>query len=184
MKKELILRRLIAGIALILVAAYTIYLGITYSSMGVQSGYGELTSLGGDLAILGSGNLIAGIILVSTSYMFPKKWIDYIVIALSCFSGTLCLVEFPQSEFTNGFHWALLIICIVSLLVAIPWSKNGYPNMPYQSTSSNSPQMKTKNNTNNSYDYTEEIAKLKNLLDDNAITQEEYDAKKKQLLDL
>lgn len=33
-------------------------------------------------------------------------------------------------------------------------------------------------------DNLDQIAKLKKLLDDNAITQEEYDAKKKQLLDL
>ncbi|EQE00563.1 short C-terminal domain protein [Clostridioides difficile CD9] len=50
------------------------------------------------------------------------------------------------------------------------------------STNNNKPQTYNINSSNN--DSTDEILKFKKLLDEGAITQEEFDAKKKELLNL
>ncbi|MCD7137248.1 SHOCT domain-containing protein [Limosilactobacillus balticus] len=183
MQKELISRRLIAGVILALFALYTGYIGIQWCVAGTQEeGLESMVSIGGDLVILAAINLIVGITFAATSYMFPKKWLDITLVALAFLADLVCLIEFPQSEFSNATNWEMLIICVVLVVLAMPWSTKGYHNMPYNgkitvNTEANSAVI---NNT----DSFEQIAKLKSLLDDGAITQEEYDAKKKQLLNL
>ena len=136
--------------------------------------------------------LITGIIL-----LLVGLWVGYIGISFSSMGVTYDypmavsyggdeiilasanLTEFSQNEITSYVTWIFFIISVACLLIGIPWSKNGYKTMPYQTKNS-----VKKNTQKDSSDYMEQIAKLKKLLDDNAITQEEYDAKKKQLLNL
>ncbi|MCC4342839.1 hypothetical protein GIX77_08915 [Lactobacillus reuteri] len=179
MQKTIILKRLITGIILLLVGLWVGYIGISFSSMGVTYDYPMAVSYGGDEIILASANLIIGITFISTCYMFPKKWLDYILVGLGVILYSICLTEFSQNEITSYVTWIFFIISVACLLIGIPWSKNGYKTMPYQTKNS-----VKKNTQKDSSDYMEQIAKLKKLLDDNAITQEEYDAKKKQLLNL
>lgn len=95
--------------------------------------------------------------------------------------GTICFIG--QAYGAGIMFFAIVILCIVALLGRIAYEKglfmsagSGKRKEGETPTNYSIPQPKN--------DPAEEIKKYKELLDSGAITEEEYDAKKKQLLDL
>lgn len=169
-------RRLIPGIVMLIVGLYIAYCGISASIMGTRFGVGRAVSLGGDDFILGLAGIIPGIVLICTHNKMPHRWVDYSIAIIAAICFIICLTEFPQLG-AGPFNWLTFLIILACLIYALPWSKNGYKNYHYPNGKNDSANYSTDSNL-------EDIKKLKSLLDDGAITQDEYDKKKKQLLNL
>ena len=168
-------KRGIPGIVMLILGLYIAYCGINASIIGTKFGVERAVALGGDDIFLGIAGIIPGIVLICTHNKMPHRWIDYSIAIIAAICLIICLTEFPG--FGAGLiNWMIFIIILACLIYALPWSRNGYKNYHYP------------NNINSSYfsnnNNLEDIKKLKSLLDDGAITQDEYDKKKKQLLNL
>lgn len=167
-------KRLIPGIIMLVLGLYIAYCGVEASVIGTKYGVGRAVALGGDNIILGLGGIVPGIIFICTSKNMPRKWIDYFAAVFGAICLLIVLTEYPRFG-AGPINWIIFVIISVSLIYALPWSKKGYKNYHYP-ISDEQPHL-TANNL-------EEIKTLKSLLDDGAITQEEYNKKKKQLLNL
>ena len=180
MLKKLIVRRLIGGLLLAIFGFYILYRGINLSILGVRYDIESITSIGGDYIILGGVSALVGTVLASTSYMFQKKWLDYTLTIVETIGIVIWMIEisFPGSEH-GSLVWIDTLIAAALLIISIPWSKNGYKEMPYNMKK---PVKESRVIVSSSKDL-DQITKLKQLLDANAITQEEFESKKKEILD-
>lgn len=176
--KKLLVRRLIGGLLLAIFGIYNLYSGIHTAVIGVRYQLDSITSFGGDFIILGGVSSLVGIIFASTSYTFPKKWLDYTLTIIETLGIVICMTEFSLTDH-NNLVWIPIFIAAVLLIVSLPWSKKGYKEMPYGMQVP----VKKYNVEKDPSKNLDQIAKLKQLLDTDAITQEEFDEKKKELLD-
>ena len=87
-------------------------------------------------------------------------------------------ISFPGSEH-GSLVWIDTLIAAALLIISIPWSKNGYKEMSYNMKK---PVKESRVIVSSSKDL-DQITKLKQLLDADAITQEEFESKKKEILD-
>lgn len=165
--KKLITRRMVSGII-------NIVLGIFLFSIGAFdiTNYGQ-SILGDSLANIGFFGLVQGIIYVSTCKTYPHKWLEIVL-------GIYVLLDLIRPlivSFSNNLSNAGVAGVIVLIVYAIgaPWSKKGYPDMPY---------VQKKSSKNENDQSLEQLTQLKKLLDSGVITKKEFEAKKKQILGL
>lgn len=169
-------RRLIAGILLIVGAAVLII-----QSLGVIVGY----SIGGYISgatsgflglLLAAAMIIQGIYYIKTKCAFKNKdyewaWFWVYGILTIIISGAAA----PRYFSDLGNVWPIVII--VLWILGYRWGADQKDLIDKKKTD-NQPQVQKANKSNTA----DEIMKYKRLLDNNAITQEEYDKKKTELL--
>lgn len=197
-ENKLIVRRLIAGILLLLSSIIELAESVRVAEYGekfdTSNFTSQYTSQAGIGLIAGAIAFIIALVFIVTCKMRPRKWVEIslaIAIAISFLFATIV----PTNYFTDLpiFKWAnLFFICL-----GLPWSKKGFKGMPYVSKAEKT--MVEENNATEESDtihrekavsneprinVPDEIAKYKKLLDDGTITQDEFEAKKKQLLNL
>lgn len=168
-------RRLIPGIVMLIFGLYIAYCGVNASVIGSRLGVERAVALGGDDVFLGLAGIVSGIVLICTHKKMPKRWVDYTIAIFSAICFIICLTEFPRFG-AGPLNWVTFIVILACLIYALPWSKDGYKNYHY-------PNSNAKLNASAESNL-EDIEKLKKLLDNGAITQDEYNKKKKQLLNL
>ncbi|KRM91464.1 SHOCT domain-containing protein [Liquorilactobacillus cacaonum] len=187
---KLIIRRLIAGILLFVFAiiawqeSYRVvaYAGTLYIPKSAQGAGGT----GLILSILAG---IIGIIYSVTCNKRPLKWLEWaiciVAIIITLLASTESTKYYPD---LNLFRWSFIILVALGLPL-----KKGFKNMPFEEKiNNNSSYATTKppvNNTSESISSEKksnlnDLRDLKKLLDDGIITNEEFDAKKKQILNL
>lgn len=164
---------------MLVLGLYIAYCGIQASTLGTKLGVETAVALGGDNIILGIGGIVSGIIFIFTSKHMPKRWVDYFASIFCTVCLIIVLTEFPRFG-AGPINWLIFIAILACLIYALPFSKTGYKNYHYSNVEAS--HSEKNNSTANSN--LKEIKELKSLLDDGAITQEEYDKKKKQLLNL
>lgn len=172
-ENKLIVRRLIAGIILLIVSIFELIESYHAAAFGQAIKNNEFNSEGGVGLIVGVIAFVVSLVFIFTSKSRPKKWVETtlaIVIAL----GFLSVLITSHKDFPDlpVFAWINLIIACI----AFPWSKKGYKGMPYVTKNE---QTISKDKLNSSTSTADEIAKYKKLADDGTITQEEFETKKK-----
>lgn len=177
-ENKLIIRRLIAGIILLILSVFELIESYHVATFGQAIRNNEFNSEGGVGLIIGAIAFIVALVFIFTSKSHPKKWAE-IALAIVIALGFLSVMITSHKDFSDlpVFAWLNLIIACI----AFPWSKKGYKGMPYVSKNE---QTITKEKLDSSNDVADEIAKYKKLADNGTITQEEFEAKKKQLLNL
>lgn len=88
------------------------------------------------------------------------------------------------TKFSMGIMWTIFVLLIVFSALALLTTKKGNPHPTPVTVANNANNPVPVYTTTPSIDHTEELRNYKKLLDDGVITQEEFDAKKKQLLGL
>lgn len=161
--------RLIFGIIFIIVSVLSFF-----QSVAVLTAY----TIGNNESAAGSGafGMVAAILMLTLGIIFivtRKNNSKGVKIAGYIIGILAALLAFGAvSDFSDmGIYGTLLIIGTV------------FCNWPLSREKINKPENNIKN-TNSAKSATDEIAKLKNLLDDGAITEEEYNNQKKKLLNL
>lgn len=190
MENKVIVRRFVGGILLILASAYTFYRAINIFNMKAKFSnvldsklLSQLDGNGRALILLGIIDLLIGVIYVLTRNKRPRKLTEYGIVVGFIIGGVLCgmlagYIE-PITKMLAGTASILVII-------GLP-GKKGFKNMPFLTKEEikngvvSTPIMK-KESSNGTL--TTQLTELKKLLDDDLITQEEFDAKKKQILKL
>ncbi|BAN72084.1 SHOCT domain-containing protein [Lacticaseibacillus paracasei] len=194
-ENKLIVRRLVAGVLLIVTALWAFYDTTVFGrllafyrgtnmEMVVQSEEGLVIMSG----ILG---LIVGIVYVSTSKRRPVKWLEYTITGVAIVF--LLLSQTAVDLLTGGIVSAIRWLVFLFIVVGLPL-KNGYKDMPFASKKASSitdvvsdhgpaETGSNKNDKTNMIDDAD-LRKLKKLLDDGIISEQEFNAKKKQLLGL
>ncbi|MFT8866141.1 MAG: SHOCT domain-containing protein [Lacticaseibacillus paracasei] len=194
-KNKLIVRRLVAGVLLIVTALWAFYDTAVFGrllafyrgtnmEMVVQSEEGLVIMSG----ILG---LIVGIVYISTSKRRPVKWLEYTItgVAIVFLLLSQTAVDLLAGGIVSVIRWLIFLFVGVGLPL-----KNGYKDMPFASKKASSitdvvsdhdlaETGSNKNDKTNMIDDTD-LRKLKKLLDDGIISEQEFNAKKKQLLGL
>lgn len=192
---KLIVRRLVAGVLLIVTALWAFYDTTVFGrllafyrgtnmEMVVQSEEGLVIMSG----ILG---LIVGIVYVSTSKRRPVKWLEYTItgVAIVFLLLSQTVVDLLTGGIVSAIRWPVFLFIVVGLPL-----KNGYKDMPFASKKASSitdvvsdhgpaETGSNKNDKTNMIDDAD-LRKLKKLLDDGIISEQEFNAKKKQLLGL
>lgn len=160
----------------------SIILGVVvlFQSLAVSAAYSLANDSAGSSA--GAAGLIIALLMVVNGIIFlvtSKKISTGIKITgyiLGIFSLLLCFSA--ASNFSDLYIYAVYIICAT---VFGNWEKKTL----VQNDDTSTPDKKSVESvTSKKTDTADEIAKYKQLLDDGVITQEEFDAKKKQLLGL
>lgn len=165
---KLIVRRLVSGILLIVLAVLSFVVSNMNANLSLIT-HEDISALIGVYRILAIFSLAVGVFFCASCKMRPKKWVEYTISILAI----ILFILIPTTEYYSSsaylmiFQWAFLIIMIVGLP-----TKKGFKDMPFQ-----------KKNENNLKTTTEkQLSDLKELLDDGTITQEEYEAKRKKIL--
>ncbi|MDN7145307.1 SHOCT domain-containing protein [Liquorilactobacillus mali] len=185
-ENKIIVRRLVAGILLMLLAV------VIYSETNEISRISALSSSNEFNAVVGAGYILAifaaiiGVFFSVTCKTRPKKWIEY---SLSAFAIILMLlISLTDNLYLfkdlGLFRWGFIILVALGLP-----SKNGFKNMPFVSKKEAVTIDQPINNNDEIKsapvkDTSSELRELKKLFEDDVITQEEFDAKKKQILKL
>lgn len=193
-ENRLIVRRLIAGIILLILSIFELIESYHVAIFGQVVKNNEFNSEAGVGLIIGTITFVVSLVFIFTSKTRPKKWLET-TLAIMTALGFLSVMITSHNDFPDlpVFAWSNLVITCI----AFPWSKKGYKGMSYVSKTEKT--TVEENNTteeNNTapreravsnelrINVPDEISKYKKLLDDGTITQEEFDAKKKQLLGL
>lgn len=180
-ENKLIPRRLIAGIILLLLSIFELVESYHVSAYGQMINNDVYNSEGGLGMIIGAIAFVVALVFIFTSKSRPKKWVE-ITLAIFIVLGIVFNQLITNSTFIDlpFFGWINVIISCF----AFPWSRKGYKDMPYISKNEKNEQKLAESTTQVSPTDADEIGKYKKLLDDGAITQEEFEAKKKQLLNI
>lgn len=180
-ENKLIPRRLIAGIILLLLSIFELVESYHVSAYGQMINNISYKSEGGVGLISGSIIFVVSLIFIFTSKSRPKKWVETVLGLLAAISCIIIIITDPKLYVDLILYgWANVVIACI----ALPWSKKGYKGMPYISKNEKNEQKLAESTTQVSPTDADEIGKYKKLLDDGAITQEEFEAKKKQLLNI
>ncbi|MFT8361452.1 MAG: SHOCT domain-containing protein [Liquorilactobacillus satsumensis] len=191
-ENKIIIRRLIAGILLIMMAAFCVYEAFTVINFGQEYNIQKMISAGGGGIVIGIFAFIVGLIFIVTSKTRPIKTVEYSIsvlgVVIFIFTGLInrgrFFIDLPY------FRWGLLLL----MSLGLPF-KNGFKDMPFISESEakkktvpvKQPVKKTvvqavKEPSKN--EDLSQLVELKKLLDSGVITKKDFDAKKKQILGL
>lgn len=188
--KPIIVRRLISGISLIVLSLYSFYR--SYVFYNVPKKYSDImdTKLikfmirnSNGLFIFGVLILVIGILFAFTSNKQPLKWLEYSIAIVYFLVNAIC-------GFVTGSELAPItkIIALLGFLMftlGLPF-KNGFKNMPFKASKDNENQSsKTPNKISvNDQSDLNDLVKLKELLDSGIITQDDFNKKKKKILNI
>lgn len=163
--------RLVFGIIFIVVAVFALFQSLTVSAAYSLANSEDGTTAGAAGLVFSILMLVIGIIFIAARKNNSRgfKTATYIM----CVIGFLLALG-AMDEFSDMIIYAILLVAGVFFSNRTTRIKD--------SNNNNKPQMPNINSSNN--DSTDEILKFKKLLDEGAITQEEFDAKKKELLNL
>lgn len=196
-ENRVIVRRLVAGILLIILALYTFYRSYVFSTVPEKYNAimdtelkNEMNGNSNALFVFGILILTIGIIFSLTSNKRPHKWIEnslalaFVLISMAC--GILAGgVVAPISK-------QLSVLAFFLVILGLTWSKKGFKGMPFIKKGEAVVEAKTNpavptevsNKQATIKGSSTELRELKKLLDDGILTQEEFDAKKKKILGL
>ncbi|EJE99197.1 SHOCT domain-containing protein [Liquorilactobacillus mali] len=180
-ENKLIPRRLIAGIILLLLSIFEMVESYHVSAYGQMINNDSYNGEGGLGMIIGAIAFIVALVFIFTSKSRPKKWVE-ITLAVFIVLGVVFNQMITDNTFIDlpFFGW----INVVISCFAFPWSKKGYKGMPYISKDEKNEQKSVEPAAQTSSTVADEIVKYKQLADNGIITQEEFEAKKKQLLNI
>ncbi|MFT8493533.1 MAG: SHOCT domain-containing protein [Liquorilactobacillus nagelii] len=177
-ENKIIVRRLIAGILLILMSIYCIYESNQLNRVGSTN----LSTSAGAGYVIGAYSFIVGVIFIATCKTRPVEWFEYTIVGIGVILLIAVTVSAPQKYFVDLKFFSLGLIIFMAL--GLPF-KNGFNGMPFTSKIENDDSENAKDiNSSKRYisDDSAKLRELKQLLDDGIITQAEFDAKKKQIL--
>jgi hypothetical protein len=188
--KPIIVRRLISGISLIVLSLYSFYR--SYVFYNVPKKYSDIMDTKLIKFMIGNSNglfifgvliLVIGILFAFTSNKQPLKWLEYSIAIVYFLVNAIC-------GFVTGSELAPItkIIALLGFLMftlGLPF-KNGFKNMPFKASKDNENQSsKTPNKISvNDQSDLNDLVKLKELLDSGIITQDDFNKKKKKILNI
>lgn len=187
MKNKLIVRRLVAGILLLVMAIVSFYEATSImkdaeelQSVVDSSTMARIQGAGGVMVMMGLWGIVIGIIYTATCKIRPRKWLEWTIIGvdLVVFFLTATEVDLISTGLVSIIRWVVFILVAVGAPL-----KYGYTDMPW-ATKADRAKQTPPTSTPLTDNTAEQITKLKSLLDSGALTQDEFDAKKKQLLNL
>lgn len=180
-ENKLIVRRLVAGIILLLLSIFEMVESYHVSAYGQMINNTQFKGEGGLGMIIGAIAFIVALVFVFTSKSRPKKWVE-ITLAIFIVLGVVFNQMITNNTFIDLPYFGLINVIISC--IAFPWSKKGYKGMPFISKDEKNEQNDVEPAIQTSSTTADEIVKYKKLADSGVITQEEFEAKKKQLLNI
>lgn len=177
LENKLIVRRLIAGIFLILFAILVMSESLKMANVSSLLGGNSERAI---MVAAGSGMIlsifagITGVIYSATCKIHPNKIIEYVIVIVDIF-----IIFFVSTNQYASYYKDLIIFQFafaLFIVIGAPY-KNGYKGMPFKKSNKKSPAAGV--NTTR-----QQLNDLKEMLDDGTITQKEYDAKRKKILDI
>ncbi|AZA15997.1 SHOCT domain-containing protein [Lactobacillus delbrueckii] len=170
----MIKRRLVGGILLLVLALFELLLFITYCVEYLD--YSQLTDavFMSKYLVFMIWSIVLGIIYIATCKRRPVKWQE---VTLACITPALTLFTYSSLiaylPAYNLFRLVLFFLIVFQCL-GLP-GKNGFKDYPYKDQGHDS---QSQGHDSQSID---KLAKLKELLDSGAITQEEFDQEKEKI---
>jgi hypothetical protein len=166
--------RLIFGIIFIVMSVIALFQSMAVSAAYSLASDSDGTSSGAAGLVVAILMMVVGIIFIAARKNNARgiKTSTYIMCAISLFLAVSAIDSFSDMG-----------IYAVLMLVGVIWGNMATKIQPENNTSEQALNKQTLESTAKS-STTDEIMKFKKLLDDGAITQEEFDAKKKELLNI
>lgn len=175
MENKLIVRRLIAGIFLILLAILVMSESLKMANVSsLLGGHSErvIMTASGEGVILSIFACITGVIYSATCKIHPNKIIECVIVIVDI----IIILLVSTSPYLSYYKDLIFFQFAFALFIAIGAPhKNGYKGMPFKKSN-----MKSKKAGVNATK--QQLNDLKEMLDDGTITQDEYDAKRKKIL--
>ncbi|MFT8413044.1 MAG: SHOCT domain-containing protein [Oenococcus oeni] len=187
-ENKIILRRLIAGILLILISIYCLYESYQVATWGQKFNISKMINAGGGGYLIAIFGFIIGLIFTFTARTRPVKWLEYSIAAIEVIIfvivGNISIGQYFSD--LHIFQWGFFIL----VMLGLPF-KQGFKDMPFVSKSDAKKETapikqqvkKTIKEPVKNEDLSQ-LVELKKLLDSGVIAQADFDAKKKQLLGL